>query len=378
MPLVVAMMYEITNKDSFWRPYLDLLPETLDTPMFWNDDDLELLEGTSTLSHLGKEDAETIFTEQIVPFMKLHPTHFDLKVHNMALYHRVASVIMAYSFSEDDDEDDDDEDDDEEEDCCDGDANNECCSQKRQKRMEKIAMVPLADMLDHKTGCNNARLFYGKTTLAMSCIEPCAAGHELYNTYGDLSNSELLRKYGFIDDVNEHNSVDIPVEMLEERFESCSFMEEAMEALEEIGCWLPEFHIPADALPPQELEASIALLFQSPKQVRALRALDDEDEIRSFLATLVNKCRRKVSETLLAFGQKRAEEYTTTREEDEERLKESDLTHRQKMALRVRIGERTILHNYISHLKERLETTPPDQETKEPAPAHKNKKARKH
>jgi hypothetical protein len=37
--LIVAITYE-------WKPYLDALPETLDTPLFWSEAELALLEGT--------------------------------------------------------------------------------------------------------------------------------------------------------------------------------------------------------------------------------------------------------------------------------------------------------------------------------------------
>ena len=37
VPLILAVMYEYTNPDSKWRPYLDLFPDyaELDPPMFW-------------------------------------------------------------------------------------------------------------------------------------------------------------------------------------------------------------------------------------------------------------------------------------------------------------------------------------------------------
>eukprot|EP00899_Mesostigma_viride_P003449 jgi/Mesvir1/13104/Mv06083-RA.1 len=75
------------------------------------------------------------------------------------------------------------------------------------------AMVPFADFLNHKTGHNNARLHYNGTgrPLQMITTQPVKAGSELFNTYGDLSNAELLRKYAFVDDAsNPHNCVEIP------------------------------------------------------------------------------------------------------------------------------------------------------------------------
>lgn len=59
-------------------------------------------------------------------------------------FHRMGSLIMAYAFhteDEDEDEDDDEENEDEE-----------------AEPKVNVSMVPMADMLNHKTGHNNVRL----------------------------------------------------------------------------------------------------------------------------------------------------------------------------------------------------------------------------
>lgn len=72
-----------------------------------------------------------------------------------------------------------------------------------------IAMVPMADMLNHRTGFNNARLFHEPEALQMRAIKDIKAQDQIYNTYGDLCNGDLLRKYGFVDEPNEHDIVEI-------------------------------------------------------------------------------------------------------------------------------------------------------------------------
>lgn len=72
-----------------------------------------------------------------------------------------------------------------------------------------ISMVPMADMLNHKTGFNNARLFHEPESLQMRAVKNIAKGEQIYNTYGDLCNADLLRKYGFADDENEFDIVEI-------------------------------------------------------------------------------------------------------------------------------------------------------------------------
>ena len=109
---------------------------------------------------------------------------------------------MSYSFSdelqkvkkEEEDEEEQDEEDDEEEEEDNG----------------LISMVPMADMLNHKTGYNNARLFHEPDSLQMKAIKDIAAGEQIYNTYGDLCNADcLLRKYGFTDEKNEFDIAEL-------------------------------------------------------------------------------------------------------------------------------------------------------------------------
>lgn len=134
---------------------------------------------------------------------------FDENACNLELYHTCGSLIMAYSFNdelqkterkkedqnehkgEDDEEEDEEEEEEEEED------------------QGLISMVPMADMLNHKTGYNNARLFHEPDSLQMRAIKDIAEGEQIYNTYGDLCNADLLRKYGFADEKNEFDIAEL-------------------------------------------------------------------------------------------------------------------------------------------------------------------------
>ncbi|KAJ2926745.1 hypothetical protein H1R20_g10342, partial [Candolleomyces eurysporus] len=62
-----------------------------------------------------------------------------------------------------------------------------------------IAMVPMADMLNARYGTENAKLFHEKDELKMITTKSIKCGEQIWNTYGDLPNSELLRRYGHVD-----------------------------------------------------------------------------------------------------------------------------------------------------------------------------------
>lgn len=81
--------------------------------------------------------------------------------------------------------------------------------EEEEEENDVITMVPMADMLNHKTGFNNARLFHETDSLQMKAIKDIKQGEQIYNTYGDLCNSDLLRKYGFTDEKNEFDLVEL-------------------------------------------------------------------------------------------------------------------------------------------------------------------------
>lgn len=50
----------------------------------------------------------------------------------------------------------------------------------------------MADLLNH-VAANNAHLEFGEEQLSMVATRCIASGEQIYNTYGQLSNSQLLQ-----------------------------------------------------------------------------------------------------------------------------------------------------------------------------------------
>ncbi len=139
--LILTMLYESIH-DSFWKPYFDILPSTFDTPMFWNEEELEWLRGSSVCSHIGKEQAEQDYHTTIKPIIDSFPDMFPGKV-SIDDYHRMGSLILAYSFGIDDTPEDD-------------------ASENSSESSfdERKAMVPMADMLNADPRYNNVRIYH--------------------------------------------------------------------------------------------------------------------------------------------------------------------------------------------------------------------------
>lgn len=59
-----------------------------------------------------------------------------------------------------------------------------------------------------------ARLFYEPQTLNMMSTDFIKKGQQIFNTYADPPNSDLLRRYGHVDDHNSADLVEIGLEMV--------------------------------------------------------------------------------------------------------------------------------------------------------------------
>ena len=198
---LLLMMELSKGKDSRWWPYLRLLPKSLDTPLFWKESELEELIGTYIYDEIGKDTIKDTFVQQIQPFMNAHPQYFTEEHGSVDAFLYAGSIVMAYAFF------------------------NEGVH----------AMVPLADLLNHRTGRNNARIFAEDGFLVMRAIVDIACGSELINTYGDHGNGELVRRYGFYDEDNVWSMVEFSRPLV---MECCRKVREA-EKEKEASPWKP-------------------------------------------------------------------------------------------------------------------------------------------
>jgi len=193
--LILILMYELLKDGrSTWEPYFGVLPRSFDTPMFWNDGEIEQLQASPVVSMIGKHKADKMLRSMVLPVIKAHKDIFipetgrwcnedlsDAKL--MELGHRMGSIIMAYAFDlEEDDKDEENETDD--------------GWVEDREGQTMMGMVPMADMLNADAE-PNAHIHHGENELTATTLRPIQAGEEILNYYGPLSNGELLRRYGY-------------------------------------------------------------------------------------------------------------------------------------------------------------------------------------
>ena len=254
-PLILAMMWEDyrasvisatedEGEEQSWGPYFMIMPDVFSTPMFWSDADLEHLKGTSIENKLGREEAEAVYGS-VASFVESLPEVFGVgaemgKWFSLERYHIMASRILSRSFhvekqstseeksvkgigdnndsnelhrgqKHEQDEDDSD------------------AEQEERENVGDISMVPMADMLNAQSGNDNARLSYKPKVLEMRATRDILAGRQIFNTYANPPNSDLLRRYGHVDEPNDNDIVEIDAGLI------CADIERLQWACETVG-----------------------------------------------------------------------------------------------------------------------------------------------
>lgn len=338
--LTTLIIAESLSKDSKWAPYFAVLPQQLDSLVFWEEPELAELQASTVVHKIGKAKAEEMFSQHIAPLGFLDC--------NTDMCHRVASIIMAYAFDipektntmESNTGGDDGED--------------ELVSDDEEDEKTLLSMIPLADMLNADADRNNARLCCDNEDLEMRTIKPIAKGEEIFNDYGQLPRSDLVRRYGYTtDNYAVYDVAEISTESILFAFRSGTIpipdleqlgnesLEARVELAEREGIFESSYDLahpgPDGPSIPDEFLAFLYLLLVDNETFESIFSSQSSMPSRSKLAT------EFVGRVLVALLKAREREYATTLEEDEKLLAAENIPRRIRMAIEVRLGEKKVL-----------------------------------
>jgi len=376
--LILCMMWEeAQGASSKWSGYLADLPSTFDTPMFWTSEELKELNGTAVVDKLGRDDAERDYHGKLMPAAQSRPDLFTseklLKHYTLERYHVMGSRILSRSFTVlkwtgeyedamvadadtsigsgmdvdmdannsaeleqlDGSEIDDDEDEDMED-------------------PGDVAMVPMADMLNARFESENAKLFYEERDLKMITTKAIKAGEQIWNTYGDPPNSDLLRRYGHVDFVPLRpplSGMGNPADVVEIRADLVVAAVKASgkavgDVQERVDWWLEvsdddTFVIQTDCDVPDEL-ISLVLLLMLP--------VPDWEKTRRKEKLPKAKMSLDIVPLISSVVENRLSKYPTTIQGDETLLN-TPLSLNKRNAVIVRLGEKYILAGSMAKLR---------------------------
>ncbi|KAG8859828.1 hypothetical protein FRB91_006486 [Serendipita sp. 411] len=391
------MWEESRGSSSPWSGYLQDMPTSFDTLMFWTQQELEELQGSTIRDKIGKEEAEKDYHEKVLPILQRRHDIFDPNFldtfFSLQRFHINGSRILSRSFQVEDWQDDNASDESRPEEQEENDEDEENPPQliaaplsqqgdveaapngpvgldedeDEDDERDGVSMVPMADILNARYGCNNAKLFYEKEHLRMVAVRDINAGEQIWNTYGDPPNADLLRRYGYIDVIpfhaqaqsresyesfpyeNPSDEVEIRADLV---FDVCAPGTPESEKTEKIEVWLnlggdDTFVIDRKDGTCKLMLGMIHYLSMTPQEVEETIEKDKLPKGKPTGDTL--KLALQVLRTRLA-------QYTTTLEEDEILLK-ATAQHYGRMfsAVFVRLWEKRLLRGAIRKMEEILQ-----------------------
>ncbi|KAG8532121.1 uncharacterized protein KY384_003758 [Bacidia gigantensis] len=348
--LVLTLLYEDGKGEaSQWWPYLNILPTEFDTLIYWSSSELSELQASAVVHKIDKDDAEEQFLNRLLPFVKANTSLFAMHVKTLedanaksfflGICLRMATLIHAYGFDLNPDEPSDEE-----------------FEEDDDVIIEpNVAMIPLADLLNADADQNNAHAVQNHDSITMRAIKQIKAGDQIYNDFGELPRSDLLRRYGYLSDryqkwdvvevtldlitkvCNEIN----PLDSVEREVRTSLAMK--WDVLED-GYDLNRPQDNKDFEFPPDLILLINLLLMDLTKLRTAVAVQDrplDDHALPPLTTTYQVLEVIVAERLASYG--------TTIAEDVHLLGVS-LSKRKRMAIEVRRGEKEILAMAMSVL----------------------------
>ncbi|XP_063267048.1 N-lysine methyltransferase SETD6 isoform X1 [Prinia subflava] len=354
VPLLLALLHEYTASTSHWRPYFSLWQDfrSLDHPMFWPQEErTRLLQGTGIPEAVDKDLANIHleYNSIILPFMETHPDIFDPKLHTLELYKELVAFVMAYSFQEPLEEEEEDE-----------------------KGPNPPMMVPVADILNHVAN-HNANLEYSPQCLRMVTTQPVGKGQEIFNTYGQMANWQLLHMYGFAEPYpgNSHDTADIQMVTLRRAALQRAKSEAQQQLVSEQWDFLCQLEMVGEegafvlgwdeVLTEEELSMTLKVLCMSEEEFKEYKEQDgweddSEEEENSTLSNealsrLKTPCKKLLYDSVLLTlesygGDLKAEQDLLNNKEAYEKL-----SRREQQALHVRYGQKRILHQLLELLQ---------------------------
>jgi SET domain-containing protein 6 len=339
------MIAESLRTDSKWAPYFAVLPQQLDSLIFWSDAELAELQASTVVRKIGKAKAEEMFSQHLTPL--------DLQNCNTDMFHRVASIIMAYAFDIPEEKTNT------QEGNTGGDEDGEeLISDDEEDEKTLLSMIPLADMLNADADRNNARLCCDNEDLEMRTIKPITKGKEIFNDYGQLPQSDLLRRYGYVTErYAAYDVAEISTESIVSAFRNGGIqipnleplgnedLDKRIELVEREGVFEDSYdlvHRGEDGSSfPDELLALLYLLLVDAENLEVISSSQSSLPSRSKLATEL------VGQILVTLLKTREKEYATTIKEDEKLVAAGNLPRRTEMAVQVRLGEKKVLKEAI-------------------------------
>lgn len=236
---------------------------------------------------------------------------------------------------------------------------------EEEKEPNAPLMVPAADILNHVAN-HNANLEYSPNCLRMVATQPIPEGHEIFNTYGQMANWQLIHMYGFVEPYPDNTDDTADIQMVtvrEAAFRGINTESERL-LLSERWDFLCKLEMVGEegafvigrkeVLTEEELITTLKVLCMPAEEFKELKDQDEWDDDKkeedSLLITNIPKLKESWKRLLRDSILLTLETYTTDLKSDQALLRNevySKLGWREQQALQVCYGQKMILHQLL-------------------------------
>ncbi|XP_072164182.1 actin-histidine N-methyltransferase-like [Diadema setosum] len=328
--LAIFLIKEKLKPNSFFHPYLNILPATYSLPLYFNLAELQMLQGSPVYSETLKQHKS--IARQYAYLYKLFSVPEYSKLHlreafTYDMYRWAVATVMS--------------------------RQNQIPSQDGM--VPSLALIPLWDMCNHANGEMKTDFDQERDACVNMAMADFKAGEQIYICYGRRSNADLLLYSGFVYPDNSCDSMAIQLGL------SSSDRLYAMKAqlCAIIRCLgsMQTFHISSGEDPvPLPLMNFLKIFCMSEVELKKRLVGADRNDLlfslvdRSKIVSKLNELRICVylatRVTLLL------RQYKSSIEEYEERLKETNMTFHERSITQLFLCERRILENTLSFCAE--------------------------
>ena len=310
--LASFLLQERHRPDSFWKPFIDSLPEAFPhLPLFYPQAECALLKGSLELMLLEFQ-AQSLRHDYAQLCEKL-PGYSRFSLEEFA-WARLSVSSRLFGV--------------------------------KKGGLLGACLVPLADMLNHRRPPDvlwetsaDGRFF------EMTAQNAVAAGSEVHDSYGAKSNDLLLLHFGFVTEHNEQDEVFLSLGLREG---------DPLAAMKQSLLALPSATSPRPFKVPRKLDTSATQLMFSFLRI----ACATPEEIMMLASRLMSGAKTidplgvpneaRALEALGAACEARLAGFDTSLEEDERLLREEPLSPNARNCVRLRREEKRLLHDYLT------------------------------
>ena len=314
--LAAYLLQERHNPNSFWKPYLRILPQHYrNMPIFFEGADLDLLRGSFSLRKIIdrqeelKDEFENI-CRHVPEFRQFGLEEFVWA--RLVVITRIFGLVVAGNKTD--------------------------------------GLVPMADMLNHKRPRETSWTFDdARGSFTITSLKPMARGEQIFDSYGRKCNSRFFVNYGFSLEDNEDNQIAVYLGL--PRDDPHYAMKCRYLGGPRAGAQLQRFQIPVDYKEKATKEAFSFLRFAHAKDSELLLLSSEEKELNvKDIAPLSIRNELSVVKHLARVCAACLREFDSTVEEDERLLREDGgrrLSMNERNAVLMRKGEKEVGLYYV-------------------------------